>query len=84
MAVIAATDGSCLGNPGPGGWAWVTEDGREGGATATSTTNNRMELRAVLELLRAVDRSEPVVIQTDSAYVVLASTVVVYGRAEQA
>jgi ribonuclease HI len=70
MAVIAATDGSCLGNPGPGGWAWVTEDGREGGATATSTTNNRMELRAVLELLRAVDRSEPVVIQTDSAYVV--------------
>src|SRR4029453_15757170 len=70
MAVVAATDGSSRGNPGPGGWAWVTEDGREGGAAATRTTNNRMELRAVLELLRAVDRSEPVIVQTDSAYVV--------------
>jgi ribonuclease HI len=70
MAVIAATDGSSRGNPGPGGWAWVTEDGREGGAAATHTTNNRMELRAVLELLRALDKSEPVLIQTDSAYVI--------------
>jgi ribonuclease HI len=71
MAVVAATDGSCLGNPGPGGWAWVTEDGREGSAAAaTHTTNSRMELRAVLELLRAFDRSEPVIIQTDSAYVI--------------
>lgn len=71
MAVVAATDGSCLGNPGPGGWAWVTEDGREGGAAAaTHTTNNRMELQAVLELLRALDQSEPIIIQTDSAYVI--------------
>src|SRR6266511_6348971 len=70
MAVVAATDGSCLGNPGPGGWAWVTEDGREGSGAVLHTTNNRMELRAVLELLRALDKSEPVVIQTDSAYVI--------------
>jgi ribonuclease HI len=70
MAVIAATDGSSRGNPGPGGWAWVAEDGREGGAAATHTTNNRMELRAVLELLRGLDRSESVIIQTDSAYVI--------------
>ena len=70
MAVITATDGSSRGNPGPGGWAWVAEDGREGGAAATHTTNNRMELRAVLELLRGLDRSESVIIQTDSAYVI--------------
>jgi ribonuclease HI len=70
METVAATDGSALGNPGPGGWAWVTEDGREGSAAATYTTNNRMELRAVLELLRAVDKSETLVIQSDSAYVI--------------
>jgi ribonuclease HI len=70
MEIVAATDGSARGNPGPGGWAWVTEDGREGSAAATFTTNSRMELRAVLELLRAIDESEVLVIQTDSAYVI--------------
>ena len=67
---IAATDGSCIGNPGPGGWAWVTQDGREGFAGAKHSTNNRMELRAVLELLRAVDAQESLLIQCDSAYVI--------------
>jgi len=66
----AATDGSSLGNPGPGGWAWVTEDGREGCAGARQSTNNRMELRAVLELLLAVDSGGPLIVQTDSAYVI--------------
>jgi len=66
---IAAADGSCLGNPGPGGWGWVTADGRTGSAGARQTTNNRMELRAVLELLNAVP-DNPIVVQTDSAYVV--------------
>jgi len=66
----AATDGSSLGNPGPSGWAWVTEDGREGFAGARRSTNNRMELRAVLELLLAIDPSMPLIVQTDSAYVV--------------
>ena len=47
----AATDGSSLGNPGPGGWGWVTEDGRSGSAGARHCTNNRMELRALIELL---------------------------------
>jgi ribonuclease HI len=70
MVIVAATDGSARGNPGPGGWAWFTEDGREGSAAATHTTNSRMELRAVLELLRAIDESEVLVIQTDSAYVI--------------
>lgn len=65
----AAADGSCLGNPGPGGWGWLAADGRTGSAGARQTTNNRMELRAVLELLSAVPDS-PLVVQTDSAYVV--------------
>jgi ribonuclease HI len=68
--IVAATDGACIGNPGPGGWAWVTADGREGAAAALGTTNNRMELRAVLELLRAFRPSVPLLIQIDSAYVI--------------
>ena len=68
--IIAATDGSALGNPGPAGWAWVTSDGREGFAGARYSTNNRMEMRAVLELLVATDPAETLVIQSDSAYVV--------------
>ncbi len=69
MTVVAATDGSCLGNPGPGGWAWVTTDGRSDAKAARMTTNNRMELRAVLELLQATEPDEPLLIQTDSVYV---------------
>jgi ribonuclease HI len=69
--LVAATDGSCLGNPGPGGWAWVTEDGRESAMAARRTTNNRMELMAVLQLLEAIHGDEdPLIVQTDSAYVV--------------
>src|SRR5438874_7959500 len=68
--VVAATDGSCIGNPGPGGWAWVIDDGREDAMAAQYTTNNRMELMAVLQLLRATASEEPLVVQTDSAYVV--------------
>lgn len=68
--VTAATDGSCIGNPGPGGWAWVTEDGRELAKAARSTTNNRMELMAVLQLLLGTSPDEPLLIQTDSAYVI--------------
>lgn len=68
MRTTAATDGGCIGNPGPGGWAWITEDGRQGYASAKHTTNNRMELRAILELLKAVSPLEPLTIQTDSQY----------------
>ena len=67
---LAATDGSALGNPGPAGWAWVTDDGRQGFAGARHSTNNRMELRAVLELLLATNGDERLAIQTDSEYVV--------------
>ena len=66
------TDGSCLGNPGPGGWAFVATDGeniaeRCGGEK--DTTNNRMELMAVIRALTAAHRHKSVEIHTDSQYV---------------
>lgn len=63
------TDGACAGNPGPGGWAWAISPGDrfDSGGVAHST-NQRMEIQAVLEALRAID--EPVLIVSDSTYVV--------------
>jgi ribonuclease HI len=66
------TDGACKGNPGPGGWGAVLEfDGAErelfGGEA--STTNNRMELIAVIEALAALKRPSKIVLHTDSQYV---------------
>jgi ribonuclease HI len=66
------TDGACSGNPGPGGWAallrWNGQEKELTGGEA-ATTNNRMELTAVLEGLRALTRPVEVVVHTDSAYV---------------
>jgi len=66
------TDGACKGNPGPGGWGAILEyDGREreiyGGEPAT--TNNRMELTAVIEALSSLTRPCRVTVHTDSQYV---------------
>ena len=66
------TDGACKGNPGPGGWGAVLEyDGKEreifGGEPLT--TNNRMELTAVIEALASLTRPCKVVVHTDSQYV---------------
>lgn len=66
------TDGACSGNPGPGGWGALLIYGRHrkelsGGEGAT--TNNRMELRAVIEGLRALKKRVPVTVYTDSTYV---------------
>jgi ribonuclease HI len=66
------TDGACRGNPGPGGWGAILEyDGKEremfGGDPAT--TNNRMELTAVIEALSALKRPSRVILHTDSQYV---------------
>ena len=66
------TDGSCSGNPGPGGWGAVLRyGGREkrisGGAAAT--TNNRMELTGVIEALRLLREPCEVILTTDSRYV---------------
>lgn len=69
--VEIVTDGACIGNPGPGGWAALLRyRGRErilvGGAP--ETTNNRMELTAALEALRALKRACRVRLHTDSRY----------------
>lgn len=66
------TDGSCLGNPGPGGWAFVATDGKntaERSGGESNTTNNRMELTAVLKALTAAKKHAAVEIHTDSQYV---------------
>ena len=66
------TDGSCSGNPGPGGWAAVLIHGqhdREISGSEKATTNNRMELKAVVESLRALKKPCRAVVHTDSAYI---------------
>ncbi len=71
-AVALFTDGACLGNPGPGGWAALlrfngTEKEISGGES--DTTNNRMEMQAVIEGLNALTRPCTVSVFTDSQYV---------------
>lgn len=66
------TDGSCLGNPGPGGWAFIATDGKnvaERYGNEKDTTNNRMELTAVLNAIRAAQKHDEFEIHTDSQYV---------------
>ena len=70
--VTIYTDGACKGNPGPGGWgAWLHSNGHDkelcGGEA--NTTNNRMELTAVIEALASLKRSCEVALYTDSEYV---------------
>lgn len=66
------TDGACKGNPGPGGWGVFMRWGdrtKEMCGGEVSTTNNRMELTAVIEALRAIKRPVPMTIFLDSQYV---------------
>lgn len=67
---VVYTDGACRGNPGPGGWGWVLPDGPFAAGAAAETTNNRMEMQAVLEALAALDGADPVKVVTDSGYIV--------------
>jgi ribonuclease HI len=67
-ATVVFTDGACQGNPGPGGWAWAVPDGPYASGHATRTTNQRMEVTAVLEALRALPG--PLQVWSDSTYVV--------------
>jgi ribonuclease HI len=70
--VEIVTDGSCIGNPGPGGWACILrcrDHERVLQGYAPDTTNNRMELVAAIEGLRALKRECQVTVLTDSEYV---------------
>lgn len=71
--VIAYTDGSCLGNPGPGGYGVVLTSGdrrKEFSGGYKYTTNNRMELLACIEAFKALSRPYSVILYSDSKYVV--------------
>lgn len=67
---IVYTDGACRGNPGPGGWGWVVPGGPWAAGAAPETTNNRMEMQAVLEALAALEGCDPLEVVTDSGYIV--------------
>ena len=75
---LVYADGSCLGNPGPGGWGVVIRDPdgveTELNGRDPSTTNNRMELMGAIEGLRATERGAHVVVRSDSRYVVNSMT----------
>jgi ribonuclease HI len=71
------TDGACSGNPGPGGWAYILRWGdteKEMAGGAAHTTNNRMELTAAIEGLKALKKPCRVVVHADSQYVVKGMT----------
>ena len=66
------TDGSCLGNPGPGGWGAIllyNHHQKKICGSNPDTTNNQMELKAVIEGLKALKKPSEVIIYTDSQYV---------------
>ena len=77
--LTAATDGACSGNPGPGGWGYVLvdangDDVRVDSGGEPDTTNQRMELQAAIAALEGAPRDAPLVILSDSRYVVQDAT----------
>ena len=68
MSTTAYTDGACRGNPGPGGWAFVVDEGLWASGADRHTTNQRMELTAAYEAVRRIPG--PVQVVSDSTYVV--------------
>ncbi len=68
MTTTVFTDGACLGNPGPGGWAWAVPAGPFAAGPDPATTNQRMEIRAALEAVTAL--AGPLEVVSDSTYVV--------------
>ncbi|MDX8382669.1 MAG: ribonuclease HI [Ghiorsea sp.] len=80
--IIAYTDGACSGNPGPGGWGvWLQCGGHEKelkGGEAQST-NQRMELQAGIEALKALKQPSEITIYSDSKYVITGITQWIHG-----
>ena len=71
------TDGACSGNPGPGGWGAILRSGgheKELSGGESATTNNRMEMTAVIRALEALKKPSPVRLHTDSRYVLDGAT----------
>jgi len=71
------TDGACSGNPGPGGWGAILRAGtreREISGGTRATTNNRMEMTAAIEALRALKVPSKVILHTDSRYLMDGAT----------
>ena len=68
MTTTVYTDGACLGNPGPGGWAWAVPGGRFASGADPHTTNQRMEITAASEAVRTL--AGPLEVVSDSTYVV--------------
>jgi ribonuclease HI len=71
------TDGACSGNPGPGGWGAILRSGareRELSGGERATTNNRMEMTAAIEALKALKQPSTVVLHTDSRYLMDGAT----------
>lgn len=78
-------DGACSGNPGPGGWGAVLVNPemqvQEFGGAESPTTNNRMEITGLIEVLRKInpDSTEPIYVYTDSTYVIYGITQWIHG-----
>lgn len=73
--LVIATDGSCSGNPGPGGWAWVEQhSGRYACGGSHNTTNNIMELAAMIEALEFAGPEASLLLRVDSSYVINSMT----------
>ena len=71
MTIVAAADGSALGNPGPAGWAWYVDEENWAAGGWKHATNNQGELQAVLELFRATAHlDDDLVVMCDSQYVI--------------
>jgi ribonuclease HI len=68
--IVAYSDGSALGNPGPGGWAFWIHEGCWSAGGESHSTNNRMELKACIEIIRYVDPDVNLEIRSDSRYLI--------------
>ena len=68
MTTVVYTDGACVGNPGPGGWAWAVRDGPFASGSELRSTNQRMEIAAAFEAVKA--NPGPLEVVSDSTYVV--------------